>query len=554
MLNHMGLTSASNRFCGSSPQVTFRRWSRWYSNIEDKGSGNAYEVLGVARNCTDVEIKSAFRKLAKETHPDLHVHSDFMTNRFVHILAAYEILSDPQKRAQYDDYLLFEMNKAENNFEKYPDISTHDHKFHRVSRVKQMEVVEWLKWYRCAVNGIVLHKELGLGSGLHEYLRSEFYAAIRAAYFGPAIDTTNVLPDCFEAEERSQPGISEVLHLVSGRNLFGVVCFADRTFVLPHERFSGVPHLQSLTMQTQTSLAQVHTDKKAKNSDHHSFSEKNTGFLNYYKDKHQIRKNSGYLEFVWSDAYKDLELHLFGKTIARATRVPPNPHCSTLGKDSQDSISVFLEMEQTVSDTEPLCMPCSDSEFCSSGLRRVLVGTIYGLGVTPSEGACFVHGADGRKTHMIMQHRTPLVKHMHWYQVGQKAAACECRCTRARLPPSKFWIFEPRCENHDIGGWYVETFGRDKKGQAMPSNRHWQSLNDISGSEFMEGSSRESSEGTLHPAVYIMALAYRTLDLEAAQSKNKFVTDILKDNLDLRSMTSNLFLWCKRKLAFMKWF
>lgn len=38
---------------------------------------------------------------------------------------------------------------------------------------------------------------------------------------------------------------------------------------------------------------------------------------------------------------------------------------------------------------------------------------------------------------------------------------------------NRFWLFEPRCGMHDIGGWYVETFGRDRKGRIIPSRRYW---------------------------------------------------------------------------------
>ncbi|KAG9444511.1 hypothetical protein H6P81_015851 [Aristolochia fimbriata] len=65
------------------------------------------------------------------------------------------------------------------------------------------------------------------------------------------------------------------------------------------------------------------------------------------------------------------------------------------------------------------------------------------------------------------------VKHMHRYTVVDKASPCECRCSRAQLPPSKFWLFEPRCGTDDIGGWYVEKFGRDNEGCIVSSRRQW---------------------------------------------------------------------------------
>ncbi|MDH7569423.1 MAG: molecular chaperone DnaJ [Armatimonadota bacterium] len=61
-----------------------------------------YEVLGVSRNASMEEIKRAFRKLARETHPDHNPNNKEAEERFKEINAAYEVLSDPQKREQYD--------------------------------------------------------------------------------------------------------------------------------------------------------------------------------------------------------------------------------------------------------------------------------------------------------------------------------------------------------------------------------------------------------------------------------------------------------------------
>lgn len=61
-----------------------------------------YEVLGVARNATDEEIRRAFRKLAKELHPDLNPQDKTASDRFKKVSAAYEILGDPPKRQLFD--------------------------------------------------------------------------------------------------------------------------------------------------------------------------------------------------------------------------------------------------------------------------------------------------------------------------------------------------------------------------------------------------------------------------------------------------------------------
>jgi molecular chaperone DnaJ len=61
-----------------------------------------YEVLGVARDATQEDIKRAFRKRARQTHPDANPGDVDAEHRFREIAEAYEVLSDPQKRAAYD--------------------------------------------------------------------------------------------------------------------------------------------------------------------------------------------------------------------------------------------------------------------------------------------------------------------------------------------------------------------------------------------------------------------------------------------------------------------
>lgn len=63
-----------------------------------------YDVLGVDRGATQDQIKQAFRRLAREHHPDVRKDDPKADERFKEINEAYQVLSDPERRAQYDRY------------------------------------------------------------------------------------------------------------------------------------------------------------------------------------------------------------------------------------------------------------------------------------------------------------------------------------------------------------------------------------------------------------------------------------------------------------------
>lgn len=62
-----------------------------------------YDVLGVSKDASADEIKSAYRKLARQYHPDLHPGDVEAANKFKEISEAYDTLSDPKKKAEYDN-------------------------------------------------------------------------------------------------------------------------------------------------------------------------------------------------------------------------------------------------------------------------------------------------------------------------------------------------------------------------------------------------------------------------------------------------------------------
>src|SRR5216117_2616449 len=63
-----------------------------------------YDTLGVSKSASQDEIKKAYRKLARQYHPDKNPGDEQAEERFKDIQGAYDVLSDPEKRKQYDSF------------------------------------------------------------------------------------------------------------------------------------------------------------------------------------------------------------------------------------------------------------------------------------------------------------------------------------------------------------------------------------------------------------------------------------------------------------------
>lgn len=89
------------------------------------GKRDYYEVLGVARGATDQELKSAYRKLAMQHHPDRNpTNTGEAEERFKEITEAYGVLADPQKRAAYDRFGFSGVSGSGGGAAPWPDFSS----------------------------------------------------------------------------------------------------------------------------------------------------------------------------------------------------------------------------------------------------------------------------------------------------------------------------------------------------------------------------------------------------------------------------------------------
>src|SRR5512145_1709733 len=72
-----------------------------------------YALLGVSRNAKEAEVKKAYRRMARKNHPDVNPGDKSAEERFKKIQEAYDVLSDPKKRAMYDQYGFYSENFKE---------------------------------------------------------------------------------------------------------------------------------------------------------------------------------------------------------------------------------------------------------------------------------------------------------------------------------------------------------------------------------------------------------------------------------------------------------
>ncbi|MDQ3907433.1 MAG: J domain-containing protein [Acidobacteriota bacterium] len=101
---------------------------------------NYYKVLGVRRNATPREVKTAYRRLARKHHPDVNSGSEKAAREFALIALAYRTLTDPQERAYYDSQLL-RREEGFNSGSVFRSSNPHAQRMRRVAVQARMDKV-----------------------------------------------------------------------------------------------------------------------------------------------------------------------------------------------------------------------------------------------------------------------------------------------------------------------------------------------------------------------------------------------------------------------------
>ncbi len=87
---------------------------------------NPYEVLGVGRTASSADMQKAYRKLAKKLHPDLNPGNKTAEEKFKEVAAAYDLLSDPEKRKRFDNGEIDATGAERPQHQFYRDFATAD--------------------------------------------------------------------------------------------------------------------------------------------------------------------------------------------------------------------------------------------------------------------------------------------------------------------------------------------------------------------------------------------------------------------------------------------
>lgn len=107
------LTNGNNLLCSNSKILNHRQQQLFHTSSTQLAK-NYYKILGVSKNATANEIKKAYYQLAKQYHPDTNQNDPNCSRKFQEVSEAYEVLSDSEKRSEYDAYgqTMEQMNRS----------------------------------------------------------------------------------------------------------------------------------------------------------------------------------------------------------------------------------------------------------------------------------------------------------------------------------------------------------------------------------------------------------------------------------------------------------
>jgi len=504
---------------------------------EYQESPSLYAVLDVPQSATAEDIRQAFLAKAKQLHPDAqptpapqgharHTQGGGQPldgDRFLLLMSAYEVLRSPERRHHYHEMLKLRRSQGSDSAAVVsgfpgPDMgfaatgAEPDAEWQRSSvDAADAEAERWLRWLYEFIGGV----DAPQSALVRRYHGAALRSALIEAYLGPWVEVEQGFPPCFECEERNAglTGIHEIMHIVSGRQLLGLVRFQQQAQLgTSQPDTTGALHSGSgPPCQLPRSLGEPHTGNRTIVSE-----------LPPSSRAAQPKPSAPRSTPPHTNADSPLEVTLGGRVVARAVRTPAGvsaavaeavhgtagfpavARCPSDGSLLQDVISIFVQPEHSGADgaappgmrltarvvglrdmgrSQPLFD--DDTPVVVSALGRKLRHAM-------------VCNAQGMVSHTVVAYRTLGVRSLLWTQgiLGW----VEARCRRAWLPPSEWWMFHPRVDTHNTGGWYIERYTED----SPYTPRH-------------TTQPRQRPSGVLPAPVHILVSAYESLDEERAK-------------------------------------
>ena len=289
-------------------------------------------------------------------------------------------------------------------------------------------------------------------------IRSELEDDLKEALFkialGPNIDHIQhgQFPDAFEAEERTRCDASDdVLHIVSGRNLLGVV--RERKGLLEWEG------KEQLHLQMQDDDIKAIKASNARKGDMKKEEEREREDAPRLDRHHHADSSSN---FNQDTTRRETTSSSSGRVLHLMMNYIDKPRATAIISPASSSSSVTIYDDQ-------------GNHWASTQQQST-------HSYDPISSATKIINANNQHTHTMMYVKTPFVRTLTFISEhynnnnnnNNKSVKMKrnipykkrvvCRCTRAALPPSSMWLFTPRMPSHNVGGWYVEWVGEEKRG------------------------------------------------------------------------------------------